>query len=532
MQPFTSNSILIIGSGIAGLSLALKLADHHPVIVLSKRGLSESNTRYAQGGIAAVLSQHDSIDNHVKDTLIAGDDLGDEAAIRFTAQAGKKVIDELIAHSVPFTPNELDSASDPDYPFHLTREGGHSHRRIIHAADHTGQSIQVTLNLKARQHPNITILEHYTAIDLIQQQHRCVGAYALNQATDECITLAARAVILATGGAGKVYLYTSNPDLATGDGVAMAWRAGCRVANMEFMQFHPTVLYHPQERAFLISEAVRGEGGHLLRPDGTRFMQLYDERAELAPRDIVARAIDAEMKKLGCHHLWLDISHKPADFIRSHFPTIYKRCLSLGIDITISPIPVVPAAHYTCGGVMTDLHARTDLKGLYAIGEVAYTGLHGANRLASNSLLEALVFADAAYEDIMEQIESAQLPFTQELPDWDSSQVRPSPEKIMVAHDWDEIRRLMWDYVGIVRTEERLKRAQKRIGIIREEIEDFYAKYELNTDFIELRNLVLVAELIIKSALSRKESRGLHFILNYPNKLASPVPTILSPDKR
>lgn len=524
------NNIIIIGGGIAGLSLALKLADHNAVTLLTKRGLLESNTLYAQGGIAAVLDPNDSIEEHVQDTLVAGDGLCDEAAVRFTATHGRQAIEELIQLSVPFTACQADDEQDCDlFPFHLTREGGHSHRRIIHAADHTGQSVQLSLALKIRQHSNILLLEHHTAVDLIEREGRCVGVYALNQATDEISTLASPAVVLATGGAGKVYLYTSNPDLATGDGIAMAWRSGCRVANMEFMQFHPTVLYHPSERAFLISEAVRGEGGYLKRPDGSRFMHEYDQRLELAPRDIVARAIDAEMKKLGCDHMWLDISHRDAEFVKSHFPTIYKRCLGLGIDITKEPIPIVPATHYTCGGVYTDLRARTDLKGLYAVGEVAYTGLHGANRLASNSLLEGLVFANAAYEDIMLRKAEGKLIAPPNLPDWDESQVNPSPEQVLIAHDWDEIRRVMWDFVGIVRTEERLKRALKRILVIREEIEDFYAQYYLNTDFIELRNLAQVAELIIRSALSRKESRGLHYVLDYPNHSTHPHPTILNP---
>lgn len=529
-----TNGVLIVGSGIAGLSLALKLADHMPVTLLAKRSLLESNTRYAQGGIAAVLDPNDSIEEHVSDTLIAGDGICDEATVRLTAEAGKRVIDELIQLAVPFTPcNEHSDQQDCDtFPFHLTREGGHSHRRIIHAADHTGQSVQVTLAHKARQHENIVILEHHIVIDLIMREGYCVGVYAINQATDEFSTLAAKAVVLATGGAGKTYLYTSNPDLATGDGIAMAWRAGCRVANMEFMQFHPTVLYHPKERAFLISEAVRGEGGQLKRPDGSRFMPEYDERAELAPRDIVARAIDAEMKKIGCEHVWLDISHQPADFIMSHFPTIYKRCLSLGIDITKDPIPVVPAAHYTCGGVMTDHHARTDIAGLYAIGEVAYTGLHGANRLASNSLLEALVFADAAYQDILGKHRAHALPTPPVLPDWDDSQVLPSPEQILVTHDWHELRRMMWDYVGIVRTQKRLNLALKRITMIRSEIEEYYAQYQINADFIELRNLALVSELIIRSALTRKESRGLHYIKDFPQKIDHSQPTIMVPENQ
>lgn len=524
------NTTLIIGGGIAGLSLALKLADQFPVTLMTKQDLLESNTLYAQGGIAAVLSQQDSVANHVDDTLIAGDGLSELTVVEYTAQAGKRVIDELIALDVPFTPcHNTQTSTNQDFPYHLTREGGHSHRRIIHAADHTGESVQTTLQEKIRQHHNIQRLEYHLAIDLILQEGRCVGVHALNRITGKFVTLSARAIVLATGGAGKVYLYTSNSDLATGDGIAMAWRAGCRIANMEFMQFHPTVLYHPIERSFLISEAVRGEGGLLKRPDGSRFMPEYDERAELAPRDIVARAIDAEMKRLGCSHVWLDISHKSEEFIKSHFPTIYQRCLSLGIDITRQAIPVVPAAHYTCGGVMTDLTAKTDVTGLYAIGEVAYTGLHGANRLASNSLLEALVFADAAYKDLCHYLPSVSgLPMPK-LAHWDASQVRPSPEQVAISHDWQVIRRIMWDYVGIVRTEKRLRTALKRVSLIREEIEEFYARYELTSDFIELRNLALVAELVIRSALARKESRGLHFIRDYPEKSSNPdpQPTIL-----
>jgi L-aspartate oxidase len=524
----SSHTTLIIGGGIAGLSLALKLADQHPVTLMTKQDLLESNTLYAQGGIAAVLSQQDSVANHVDDTLIAGDGLSDLTVVEYTAQAGKRVIDEWIALEVPFTPcHDSQTSVHQDFPYHLTREGGHSHRRIIHAADHTGESVQTTLQDKVRLHPNIQRLEYHLAIDLIVQQERCVGVHALNRITGKFVTLSAQAVVLATGGAGKVYLYTSNSDLATGDGIAMAWRAGCRIANMEFMQFHPTVLYHPIERSFLISEAVRGEGGLLKRPDGSRFMPDYDERAELAPRDIVARAIDAEMKRLGCNHVWLDISHMSEDFIKSHFPTIYQRCLSLGIDITCQAIPVVPAAHYTCGGVMTDLTAKTDVTGLYAIGEVAYTGLHGANRLASNSLLEALVFADAAYNDLCDYLPRvSRLPLPK-LAQWDASQVRPSPEQVAISHDWQVVRRIMWDYVGIVRTEERLRTALKRVSLIREEIEAFYARYELTSDFIELRNLALVAELVIRSALARKESRGLHFVRDYPEKNNTPQPTIL-----
>ena len=517
---------LIIGSGLAGLSLALKLADHKKVAVITKKSLLEGASVQAQGGIAAVLSPDDSLDAHIQDTLVAGAGLCDPATTRYVVEHGKAAIDWLIAQGVPFT---RDAGNDTGY--HLTREGGHSHRRIIHAADATGMAVQETLAARALAHPNITLLEHHIAIDLItgnklgQHDNRCHGAYALNSLSDKVSTIAAHDTILATGGAGKVYLYTTNPDTATGDGIAMGWRAGCRVANMEFIQFHPTCLYHPHAKSFLISEAVRGEGGILKLPDGARFMPWHDERAELAPRDIVARAIDFEMKKRGLDCVYLDISHRPVKFLQEHFPTIYARCLALGIDIARQPIPVVPAAHYTCGGIMTDLNARTDLANLYAVGETAHTGLHGANRLASNSLLECLVFAEAAARDILSQPRSPFMP----LPQWDESRVTDADEEIIIAHNWAELRRFMWDYVGIVRTSKRLQRAQHRIQLLHGEINEYYANFHVTSDLLELRNLVLCADLIVQSALTRHESRGLHYSKDYPATLPQAVPTVLVP---
>ncbi|HPE70900.1 MAG TPA: L-aspartate oxidase, partial [Candidatus Competibacter sp.] len=453
------SDVLIIGGGAAGLSLALRLADTARVVTLAKGELHEGSTYYAQGGISAVLDAGDSIDSHVQDTLIAGADLCHADTVRFTVEHARAAIEWLSAQGTPFT---RESSAEGGAEYHLHREGGHSHRRIVHAADATGRAIQTTLEQRARQHPNITLNEQCSAIDLITGRklglggNRCLGAYVLNRHTGQVEVCAARFVVLATGGASRVYLYSSNPDGSTGDGIAMAWRAGCRVANMEFIQFHPTCLYHPQAKNFLISEAVRGEGGTLLLPDGSRFMQHFDPRLELAPRDIVARAIDHEMKRLGAECVYLDISHKPADFIRSHFPNIYAKCLEYGFDMTRQPIPVVPAAHYTCGGVMTDRAARTDLEGLYAIGEVAFTGLHGANRMASNSLLECLVFAAAAADDIRSRLEHA--PEPPSLPDWDESRVTDSDEEVVVSHNWAELRQFMWDYVGIVRTDKRLQR--------------------------------------------------------------------------
>ncbi|MDO8350035.1 MAG: L-aspartate oxidase [Gallionella sp.] len=520
---------LIIGSGLAGLTLALKLADHQKVGLITKKSLLDGASNWAQGGIAAVLSTDDSLEAHTHDTLLAGAGLCDPTATRYVIEHGKQAIDWLIAQGVPFT---KDVSSDMGY--HLTREGGHNQRRIIHAADATGHAVQETLSGKVLRHPNITLLENHMSVDLITgkklglSDNRCYGVYALNTSTDEVVTIAAQHTVLATGGSSKVYLYTTNPDTATGDGIAMAWRAGCRVANMEFIQFHPTCLYHPHAKSFLISEAVRGEGGILKLPDGRRFMPDHDKRAELAPRDIVARAIDYEMKKAGLDCVYLDISHQSVEFLQEHFPNIFTRCLSLGINISKEPIPVVPAAHYTCGGVVTDLHARSDVDGLYAIGETAYSGLHGANRLASNSLLECLVFADAAAQDILGQPREK----TRTLPAWDDSQVTDADEQIVIAHNWAELRHFMWDYVGIVRTNKRLQRAQHRVQLLQKEIDEYYTHFHISSDLLELRNLVTNADLIVKSALSRHESRGLHYSRDYPETQDNPSPTILSPQNR
>ncbi|QGX41273.1 L-aspartate oxidase [Permianibacter aggregans] len=525
--------VLVIGSGAAGLSVALRLAHHGSVAVLSKATLSEGSTFYAQGGIAAVLDQTDTVDAHVQDTLVAGAGLCEEPAVRFTVERSRSAIEWLIEKGVRFS---TDASADGSGGYHLTREGGHSHRRIIHSADATGRAVQTSLVDAVRQAPNVTLLEHYIAVDLITTQklqqpgNRCVGAYVLNLETDQVETISARFVVLATGGASKVYLYTSNPDVASGDGIAMAWRVGCRVANLEFNQFHPTCLYHPQAKNFLVTEALRGEGAYLQRPDGSRFMPDYDERAELAPRDIVARAIDSEMKRLGADCMWLNISHKPAEFITSHFPTVYQRCLEFGFDLTNEPIPVVPAAHYTCGGVVTDLKARTDVEQLYAVGEVAWTGLHGANRMASNSLLECLVFGAAAAEDILANWSS--VPPSPAIPAWDDSRVTDADEAVVVSHNWHELRQTMWDYVGIVRTDKRLQRAQRRIAMLQEEIREYYQHFHVTNDLLELRNLALVAELIVRSAMQRKESRGLHYNADYPEPLPDDQrhQTILSPN--
>ena len=510
--------VLVIGSGGAGLSLALRLADKANILVLSKVSLNSGSTYHAQGGISAVLDKNDSIESHIKDTLKAGAGLCDPLAVRVTVEGGKENIQWLNSQGVKFTEQQ---AEDGSISFHLNREGGHSHRRIVHTADATGKAVSQSLSTQAQAHPNITLLENHNVIDLIvspkasASNQRIQGAYVLNTLNNQVKSIAAKTVILATGGASKVYLYSTNPDVSTGDGIALAWRAGCRISNMEFMQFHPTCLFHETERSFLISEAVRGEGGKLILPDGSRFMPEYDLQAELAPRDIVARAIDNEIKKHGIDCVYLDISHKPAEFIRRHFPTIYKKCLSLGIDITQQPIPVVPAAHYTCGGVLTDLNARTDISGLYAIGEVANTGLHGANRMASNSLLECLVFAERAAKDIIGFLSEASEPSS--FPDWDESQVSDSDEEVVVSHNWDELRHFMWDYVGIVRTNKRLARAMHRLEILKDETAEYYGNFKVTSDLLELRNLVIVAELIIRSAQSRKESRGLHYTQDYPD---------------
>ncbi|NIE87166.1 MULTISPECIES: L-aspartate oxidase [unclassified Burkholderia] len=520
--------VAIVGSGLAGLSVALNLAQTRKVALIAKRSMMEGASDYAQGGIAAVLDSADSVENHVSDTLIAGGGLCDETTTRFIVEHGRAAIEWLISQGVPFT---RDAAAE--LGFHLTREGGHSHRRIIHAADATGHAVLATLSERARKHPNITFLENHHAVDLITSDRiglpggRCVGLYALDVRTGLTVTIEAPHTVLATGGAGKVYLYTTNPDTATGDGIAMASRAGCRVANMEFIQFHPTCLYHPYAKSFLISEAVRGEGGLLKLPDGTRFMPAHDPRAELAPRDIVARAIDFEIKKRGIDCVYLDISHQPEAFLREHFPTIHARCLEFGIDIAKQPIPVVPAAHYTCGGVVTDLAGRTDLAGLYAVGETSYTGLHGANRLASNSLLECLVIGRAAAEAI--ETAGYQRVAHDALPAWDESRVSDPDEEVVVAHNWDELRRLMWNYVGIVRTDKRLARAKHRIELLRDEIQEYYANFRVSPDLLELRNLVDVASLIVESARSRRESRGLHFSRDWPDTLPKALPTVLSP---
>jgi L-aspartate oxidase len=517
---------LIIGSGLAGLSLALKLAGQQKVAVITKKSLLDGASAWAQGGIAAVTSPDDSWESHIRDTHIAGAGLCDHDATRFVVENARSAINWLIEQNVPFTRDEGNG-------YHLTREGGHSHRRILHAADATGMAIQQVIAAKVTAHPNITLLEHHIAIDLITgnklgySENRCHGAYVLNTRTEETITIGAQNTILATGGTGKVYLYTTNPDTATGDGIAMGWRAGCRVANMEFIQFHPTCLFHPHAKSFLISEAVRGEGGLLKLPDGSRFMQKHDERGELAPRDVVARAIDFEMKTHGLDCVYLDISHQSEEFLRQHFPTIYARCLELGIDIAREPIPVVPAAHYTCGGVQVDLHGRTDIDHLYAIGETANTGLHGANRLASNSLLECLVFSEAAARDILAQ-PGHEIP---ELPLWDESQVTDADEAVVISHNWAELRRFMWDYVGIVRTTKRLQRAQRRIQMLHEEINEYYNHFRVSSDLLELRNLVLSADLIVQSALSRHESRGLHYSKDYPDTLPEAKPSILTPPR-
>ena len=524
------HDILIIGSGAAGLTAALHLAPFSKVGVLSKGPLTAANTYYAQGGVAAVLDEGDSVEAHINDTLIAGGGLCREEAVRFTVENGPDAIRWLIRQGVGFTREVHD---DGRREYHLTREGGHGHRRVIHAADATGFAISSTLIEKVQHQQNVSLFESRVAIDLITSQKlglsgkRVFGAYVLNNDTLEVEVHEAKFVLLATGGASKAYLYTSNPDVATGDGIAMAWRAGCRVGNMEFNQFHPTCLYHPEARSFLITEAIRGEGGLLKLPNGERFMDRFHEMGELAPRDIVARAIDHEMKRLGVDCLYLDISHKPEAFIRSHFPTVYDRCISLGIDISQEPIPVVPAAHYTCGGVLTDLRGRTDLGGLYAIGETAFTGLHGANRMASNSLLECMVFAISASKDIGELLACA--PEIPAIADWDESQVTDSDEAVVISHNWEELRRFMWDYVGIVRTDKRLQRATHRVNLLKQEILEYYSNFKVSNDLIELRNLVQIAELIIRCALTRRESRGLHYTLNYPDTMDEARDTLLVP---
>lgn len=537
--------VLIVGSGLAGLTVALHLAADKKVAVLSKKALLDGASNWAQGGIAAVLDSQDSHDEHIADTLVAGAGLCDIEATRHIVEHGRSAIDWLIELGVPFTQDQ-----GAELGFHLTREGGHSQRRIIHAADETGHLVQQTLEQQVRAHHNITLLEHHSAVELItsrivmadegeggeRQLARCLGAYVYDEKLDKVQTVLAAHVVLATGGAGKVYLHTSNPDTSTGDGIAMAWRAGCRVANMEFMQFHPTCMYHPKAKSFLVSEAVRGEGGVLRLPAGAgadagkRFMAWHDERLELAPRDVVARAIDFEIKKHGLTHVDLDISHRPPEFIREHFPTIYARCLEFGIDMTREPIPVVPAMHFTCGGVVVDLDGCTDIPGLYAVGETGYTGLHGANRLASNSLLECLVIGRNAAHHIDAQ--DSTLHYTQtDVPAWDDSRTSDASEAVLVTHAWDEVRRLMWNYVGIVRTQKRLSRARQRVAMLEQEIEDYYQGYRVTSALLECRNLIQVATLVVESALLRKESRGLHYCQDYPWILPKALPTVLTPEE-
>lgn len=536
--------ILIIGSGAAGLTLALRAADFARVTVLSKGDLREGATFYAQGGIAAVLDEADSIDSHVEDTLTAGVGLCHRDVVQHMVARSASVVSWLVDQGVPFTTRGASESNGPAgshdpldlSSLHLTQEGGHSHRRIIHATDATGKAVFEALQRQAARHPNITLLEGCTAVDLVTRpssstgERVCVGVYVLNQQSARVEAIRARFVALATGGASKAYLYTTNPDGASGDGIAMAWRAGCRVANMEFNQFHPTCLYHPHAKSFLITEALRGEGAHLELPDGSRFMDKFDQRLELAPRDIVARAIDHEMKRLGCDCVYLNITHKPASFVREHFPTIYRRCLDFGIDITTDRIPVVPAAHYTCGGVMVNTAGETDIANLYAIGETSFSGLHGANRMASNSLLECFVVAFGAADSIRDKLPETAL--VDDIAQWDESRVTDSDDEVLVSHDWDEIRRFMWDFVGIVRTTKRLQRAESRIRLLREEIRDYYIRHRVTNDNLELRNLALVSELIINSALQRKESRGLHYTLDYPDQLDAAADTVLTPQKK
>ena len=522
--------VVIVGAGLAGLTVALQLAEQVPVVVLAKRHLDEAATAWAQGGIVGVLGRDDSVESHVHDTQEAGAGLVDEHTARFIAERSADAVRWLVERGVPFS-------EDPSGPLglHLTREGGHAVRRVAHVADATGKAIHDALLAQAQAHPRITLRERWMAVDLITHRHlksgeepRCLGVYALDLESRRVEALSARAVVLASGGVGKVYRYTSNPDTATGDGIAMAWRAGCRVANMEFIQFHPTCLYHPQDRSFLITEALRGEGAFLRLPmgegPGERFMAQHDPRGELAPRDVVARAIDFEMKKHGLDHVWLDATHLGEDFLLSHFPTIHARCKALGIDIARQPIPVVPAAHYTCGGVVTDLEGACDLPGLFAVGETTYTGLHGANRLASNSLLECVVLGQSCAHRILAQPLSS----GPQLPAWDESQVEDADEQVVIAHNWDELRLLMWNYVGIVRTTRRLERALHRIHLLRGEIDDYYANFRVTRDLLELRNLVECAELIVRSALMRHESRGLHFSRDFPHTLPVSFPTVLT----
>lgn len=521
--------VLIIGSGVAGISLALRLADTLEVALISKGAITAGASLYAQGGIAAVIDKDDSVESHVKDTVSAGVNLCSEDIARFVAQESSTCIQWLIDNEINFSKFNDNEGIDG---LHLTKEGGHSKRRVVHAADATGKAIISGLINKAKNHKNIDIFENHIAIDLISNRSSsnptCFGAYILDKNASKVKVFVSKITTLATGGASKVYLYTSNPDGSSGDGIAMGWRCGCKVANMEFNQFHPTCLFHPDARTYLISEAIRGEGAKLKLPSGQPFMHKYDERAELAPRDIVARAIDHEMKVRGLDCVYLDATEIDVEVIDNHFPNIKKRCRKYGFDITKDPIPVVPAAHYTCGGLVTNKDGETTVKNLYAVGEVAYTGLHGANRLASNSLMECLVFSRAASNRIASTIDKISIPSG--IADWDASKVIDSDEQVVVSHNWDEIRRFMWDYVGIVRTDKRLKRAKNRIDLLQKEIYEYYWNFKVSSDLIELRNIAIVAELIIRSAMSRKESRGLHFSLDYPEMLESVEPTILTPN--
>ena len=522
------SEFLVIGSGVAGLLFALKVADHGRVHLITKRNLRDSNTAYAQGGIASVFGDTDSFDLHIADTLTSGDGLCHEEVVEMVVKNAPARIRELIALGVEFN---TDATQASGLHLDLSREGGHSQNRIVHAQDLTGLAVEKALMEKASRHPNIKIFEHHIAIDLITRSTRlkrgliitthedyCYGAYVLDRRSSEIHTFCAKNIVLSTGGAGKVYAYTSNPDIASGDGIAMAYRAGAIVANLEFVQFHPTCLFHPAAKNFLISEAVRGEGGLLINEAGERFMEKYSPLKELACRDVVARAIDSELKKRGDDFVYLDISHKPADFIRTRFPNLYQKCREFGIDMTTDPIPVVPAAHYMCGGVVTDVYGRTNIQRLFAIGETACTGLHGANRLASNSLLEALVYADQAARKTVEELGTVDFEELPDIPPWDDLGTIDSDEAIMVSHTWDEIRRFMWNYVGIVRSDKRLARAQRRIELVQSEIEEYYWNFKVTPDMIELRNIALVAELIIRCAKHRKESRGLHYNIAYPEK--------------
>lgn len=525
-----SCDVLIVGSGAAGLSVALRLAATHNVIVLSKGPLAEGSTFYAQGGIAAVFDDNDSVSLHVDDTLVAGAGICDPHAVHFVASNARKCVEWLIEQGVMF-----DTLPGSEGHYHLTREGGHSHRRILHAADATGKTVETTLVSQAKNHPGIQIMEHCSAVDLITSDHaglsgsrRTVGAWIQDNQTGQIQPCKAKVVVLATGGAARVYPYTTNPEISCGDGVAMAWRAGCRVANLEFNQFHPTALHHYGARNFLLTEALRGEGAWLTRPDGSRFMPDIDPRAELAPRDIVARAIDHEIKRLGVECMYLDISHKPADFIRHHFPTIYEKLLGLGIDITRERIPIVPAAHYTCGGVMVDDNGQTDIESLYAVGEVSYTGLHGANRLASNSLLECVVYGWSAAHNILRHIDNLALPPA--LPEWAQGRKATADENAVILHNSQELRQCMWDYMGIVRTTQRLERAGHRITLLESELSRYYNGIQLTPRLLEFRNLLQVSSLMVQCAKARKESRGLHFNQDYPLPLEGSSPTILTPD--